>query len=68
MTKAQQLAERNALSIDARITGLAAGRRVSLSFSNGIEVYAERSGDGKITRIVRDNGKGFSVIKTILNK
>jgi len=49
-------------TIDSRIKKLLPGGRLVMSESNGIRVVAERSGDGKTLRIIRESDKGFSVI------
>lgn len=49
--------------MDKLIRTLAPGGRVVLSASNGLTVAAERSGDGKTLRIVRESAAGFSVIR-----
>lgn len=46
-----------------KINSLKPGARVIISSSNGISVAAERSGDGKTLRIVRESASGFSVIR-----
>jgi hypothetical protein len=50
--------------MDKIINALKAGGRVVLSSGNGFTVAAERSGDGKMLRIVRESAAGFSVITT----
>ena len=39
------------------------GQSVTLSACNGVRVVAERSGDGKTLRIVRETRDGFAVIR-----
>ena len=50
--------------MDKMINALKAGGRVVLSSGQGFTVAAERSGDGKLLRIVRESAEGFQVIKT----
>lgn len=45
------------------IHAMAPGGRVVLSTVNGITVAAERSGDGRTLRLVRESAAGFSVIR-----
>ena len=52
-----------ATNLDKKINGLAKGGRVVLSQANGLTVAAERSGDGRILRIVRESANGFQVIR-----
>lgn len=47
-----------------KIARLAPARRVVLGASNGFIVAAERSGDGKTLRVVREHRNGFEVIQT----
>jgi hypothetical protein len=47
----------------SKVRALLPGRQVELSRGNGFRVLAERSGDGKTLRIVRENRDGFVVIK-----
>lgn len=48
----------------SKIRNLKNGGRVVLSSVNGITVAAEKSGNGKLIRIVRESAKGFEVIST----
>jgi len=50
--------------MDAKINSLRNGGRVVLSSVDGVTVAAERSGDGKTLRIVRETASGFVVVKT----
>jgi hypothetical protein len=45
-----------------KVNALANGERVVLSTGNGFTVAAERTGDGKTLRIVRESATGFAVI------
>ena len=47
-----------------KINNLKNGQSVTLSESNGIRVVAERSGNGKTVRIVRESRNGYEVIST----
>ena len=47
-----------------KINQLRNGGRVVLSRTNGITVVAEKSGDGRWLRIVRETAAGFQVIRT----
>ena len=46
----------------SKANALASGERVVLSTGNNFTVTAERSGDGKTLRIVRESASGFAVI------
>jgi hypothetical protein len=46
-----------------RINALTPGGRIILTAGNGFTVAAERSGDGKTLRIVRESATGFLVIR-----
>ena len=50
-------------SIDTLIAALGPGDRMLISAMNDMNVYAERSGDGKDLRIVRESKDGFAVIR-----
>jgi len=49
--------------MDNAINALKPGGRVVISRANGLTVSAERSGDGKTVRIVRESAAGFSIIR-----
>lgn len=48
----------------AKINQLTNGGRVVLSSVNGITVAAERSGDGRTVRVIRETSTGYEVIST----
>lgn len=48
----------------AATASLLPGRSVILSACNGTRVIAERSGDGRTLRIVRESRDGFVVIRS----
>jgi hypothetical protein len=48
---------------DRQINALRPGQSIELSRSNGYRVIAERSGNGKTLRIVRESSRGFDVIR-----
>lgn len=50
-------------SIDALIAALEPGGRVLISSTSDMVVVAERSGDGRELRIVRESPDGFAVIR-----
>ena len=52
------------MTADQKISALKPGQSVTISSGNGITVSAERSGNGKLLRIVRSDSGGFSVIKS----
>jgi len=52
------------MTTDSKINSLKNGGRVGICSVGGITVAAERYGDGKTLRIVRESATGFSVIKT----
>jgi hypothetical protein len=51
------------MTTDQKINGLRNGGSVLISESNGIKVFAERSGDGKTLRFVRESGNTQTVFK-----
>lgn len=54
----------NAMNLDARINALIPGRSIVIGSANGITTKAERSGDGKTLRFVRESRDGFVVFQT----
>ena len=50
------------MTTDQKINGLRKGESLLLSESNGFQVHAERSCDGKWISIVRSSKDGFKVI------
>lgn len=54
----------NEMTTNQKIRSLKAGGRIELSRSNGIRVVAERSGDGKTLRIVRETRDVYEVVTT----
>ena len=52
------------MTTDSKISQLSRGHSMVLSSIGGVTVRAERSGDGKTLRIVRETANGFAVIKT----
>lgn len=52
------------MTTDKKIANLGRGQSTVLSSINGVTVRAERSGDGKTLRIVRESASGFEVVKT----
>ena len=50
------------MTVDQKINGLGNGGRVVLSEIGSVRVAAERSGDGRTLRIVRETPNGFTVI------
>lgn len=46
---------------DQKINSLQPSGRVMISEGNGIKCFAERSGDGKTLRFVRESNGGFEV-------
>jgi len=53
------------LTLDQRIDKLKPGQRITISETNGGKVIAERTGDGKRLKFVRESKDGFEVIKDI---
>ena len=51
-------------TLDQKIETLKPGQQATLSECNGIKVIAERSGDGKTLRFIRETQSGFTVFKT----
>ncbi len=51
-------------TLDQRINALKPGQDIRLSGDDAIWVTAERSGDGKWLRFVRNTLNGFTVFKT----
>ena len=51
---------KNNSELDSKINSLAKGGRVQI----GTATFAERSGDGKTLRFVRETSGGFTVFKT----
>jgi ferritin-like metal-binding protein YciE len=50
--------------IDADINALQPGERVEISRYNDIRCYAERSGDGRVIRFIRETPTGFKVYRS----
>lgn len=48
--------------MNTAINALKPGQSFTMSESNGFRVVAERSGNGKTIRIVRESNSGFRVI------
>ena len=48
-----------------KVKTLKPGQQVELSNESGIRVVAERSGDGKRLRFVRETAKGFTVVRDV---
>ncbi len=48
------------MTIDAKISAIKPGQSLRI----GERTFAERSGDGKTVRFVRETGNGFVVFKT----
>lgn len=46
------------------VASLKPGQSVKLGESHGVSTWAERSGDGKTIRHVRESARGFVVFKT----
>ena len=49
-------------TLDQKINTLQPGERVVLTSGNGLQVVAERSGNGQTLRIVRESARGFDVV------
>ena len=51
-------------SLATRISALLPSRSLLISEGAGCRVVAERSGDGRTIRIVRETASGFEVLRT----
>ena len=50
--------------LDQKINTMQPGQQIIISECNGIKVIAERTGDGKTLRFIRETQSGFTVFKT----